>query len=261
MTRFTEPAPHQFTMQQEARNTETHNRWWETSNLRHKAVQFVSAGQLEQNETEDADDQEEPTSEAPCLQVNKAQNETPAEPEPDIEESLFFVDSTGDPAVAANMANPVMPSASDTDEADESEDEVVFTGRHNARMPIRIETDEVQLLESLNIQAVQPPRPRAPVVHPKETVPSRTMLHPKHQQQWSPADEVDMLADYIANMDQDYKKEIQDVQVDTQMDEGGMDVRSPRSKSQNKMSSTVIDAGSSQEKLSDGKRPFPRNDV
>ncbi|KXG49422.1 Single-stranded nucleic acid binding R3H [Penicillium griseofulvum] len=206
-------------MQQEARNTETHQRSWAGSSLRHKAVQFVSAGSLEPTLEPDKDqtkldtDREEPKTDH--IPDKKADIELP-----------FFFDSKGQGAIHTEHPDPVLRSKlSDID--DSSEDEVVFTGRRNTK-PILIETNQneiqeiVQTTTAASMQkphttldsALRDPSPAAtPTGHPESDL---------ERPDWPLLEETDPLADYIANIDNDYHEEVTSgAKVDL---EGGIDV-------------------------------------
>ncbi|KAJ9481280.1 hypothetical protein VN97_g12212 [Penicillium thymicola] len=221
-----DPSPHQFTMQQEARNTETHQRSWSDSNLRHKAVHFVSAGSLEptleqadEEQTKSDTDREEPkTDNIPDnIPDKKANLEVP-----------FIFDSKGQGVVHTDHPDPVLQSnLSDID--DSSEDEVVFTGRRRNTKPVLIETHQNEIQEIMQTTTVafrqkshtptldSTPRDPSPAATPIDILESNT-----ERPDWPPEEETDPLADYIANIDNDYHKE---VKPDAKMDlEGGIDV-------------------------------------
>ncbi|KAJ5219780.1 hypothetical protein N7468_008984 [Penicillium chermesinum] len=248
-------------MQQEARNTETHTnaKWWNNSNLRHKAVQFVSAGQLNQAEPQDAD-REETNSQPGTHHHGEPETNTnvPLELGTDTENNPFFIDSTGDGAVATGLPNPVLSCEllnTDGDDNDESEDEVVFTGRQNMRMPIQIKTDEEQLQESLKIQPVQPPQAMAPLVHLEDTTKVQTKAIPHHRKRQgrSSEDEIDLLADYIANIDRDYEAQEQDIQVESHpLGNNGMDGQSTLIGRRNDVTQIIIDPKHSLEDMPNG---------
>ncbi|KAJ5372124.1 hypothetical protein N7517_004130 [Penicillium concentricum] len=214
-----DPSPHQFTMQQEARNTETHQRSWADSNLRHKAVHFVSAGSLEPTLEADEDqtrsdmDGEEPKT-----------DHIPDE-KPDIELPFFF-DSKGQGVVHAEHPDPVLQSLSDID--DSSEDEVVFTGRRNTKT-VLIEThqSEIQEIVQTTTAAYMQKSPTLSVDStPRDPSPAASPTrHPEFNTErldWPPEEETDPLADYIANIDNDYHEAVTSgAKIDL---EGGIDV-------------------------------------
>lgn len=221
-----DPSPHQFTMQQEARNTETHQRSWSDSNLRHKAVHFVSAGSLEptleptleqadEEQTNSDTDGEEPKTDN--IQDEKANVEVP-----------FVFDSKGQGVVHPEHPDPVLQSnLSDID--DSSEDEVVFTGRRRNTKPVLIETHQNEIQEIVQTTTVafrqkshtptldSTPRDPSPAATPIDNLESNT-----ERPDWPPEEETDPLADYIANIDNDYHEEVKSgAKIDL---EGGIDV-------------------------------------
>ena len=207
---YTDPAPH-FTMQQEARNTETHGRSWTDSNLRHKAVLFVSAGRLEPTREEE-DNQIESDS--------AREDSTPAEAEKQAEDgdSLFFFDTKGQTVANTGLSNPTVPSnLSDAD--DSSEDEVVFTGRRKNTKPVTIETSQNEIEKF--VQSVSQPIQEAPVIVPVPREPSPIPMQIEHTElhtekpAWPPEQDTDPLADYIANIDNDYYEEITGIRLES----------------------------------------------
>lgn len=238
-------------MQQEARNTEGHHRLRDLGNLRSKAVAFVSAGELQRSEFDEMDvEQDDDNGPSPGhTQVeteNAADTELQPQPQPERtaeqeqigeefpakeeDEPLFVIDSVGE-TVQTGLSDPA-PLADPDLLDDSSEDEVVFTGRNNK--PILIETDERDLRSLPNFQEPQPKvlqkeelTLRTQESHP---TPARSRRKPPARERfkWSP-DNDDILADYIANMDQDSESESESeeeeessrVQVGL---EGGIDV-------------------------------------
>ncbi|KAJ5857643.1 hypothetical protein N7455_008537 [Penicillium solitum] len=209
-------------MQQEARNTETHQRSWSDSNLRHKAVHFVSAGSLEptleqaeEEQTKSDTDREEPKTDN--IQDKKASLEVP-----------FVFDSKGQGVVHTEHPDPVLQSnLSDID--DSSEDEVVFTGRRRNTKPVLIETHQNEIQEIVQTTTVafrqkshtptlgSTPRDPSPAATPIDNPESNT-----ERPDWPPEEETDPLADYIANIDNDYHEEVKSgAKIDL---EGGIDV-------------------------------------
>lgn len=201
-------------MQEEARNTETHGRIWTNSNLRHKAVKFVSAGEVERNEPENADPEDRNTqsqSEPPCEEP-EANLEKPSTPTEDTQENLFYFDSTGQSTVATGFPDPTLQLKS-LDSDDTSEDEVVFTGRRNYTRPVVIETDGDELREMLQKSAPQKPTATsAPEMEQTMTRADQSEIDQSiaasHMVQARLSPETnDPLADYIANIDHDYDDE------------------------------------------------------
>ncbi|KAJ5377891.1 uncharacterized protein N7496_005300 [Penicillium cataractarum] len=209
--RVTTMSPHRFTMQQEARNTETHTRDWLSSNLRHKAVKFVKAGELQRSEFE--------TKASPAVA-------SPPEPTQEDLERGFFFDATPQAVTDTGLPDPVLRTQlSDLD--DSSEDEVVFTGR---KKPIVIETSQEELEVLLQVPLKEPPTTQrgpasaevpASQIHRSEPSQDHAQSYAKDIRRWTREDEDNMLADYIANMDSDYHEEASRMQVEL---EGGIDV-------------------------------------
>ncbi|CAG7927883.1 unnamed protein product [Penicillium olsonii] len=198
----------QFTMQQEARNTETHGRSWSDSNLRHKAVIFVSSGRLE------------PTKEEQDEQI-KSDSDREESPPDDMEQhaeesdGVFFLDSTKQ-AIDTGLPDPVIQSES-SDSDDSSEDEVVFTGRRTAR-PVIIETKQTEIEKFVNSTSVSSQAAlgtgsslRGPSLVAAQI--EQTELHTE-KPAWPPEQQTDPLADYIANIEKDYYEEITGMKLD-----------------------------------------------
>lgn len=223
-----ESSPHQFSMQQEARNTEFHGRLWSNSSLRHKAVRFVSAGEVQRSEFEDAD------------QPNRdgdTQNQTgvtPKAPEPvtgrppstteNAHEALFYIDTTGQQIPDTGFPDPT-PRPESIDSDDTSEDEVVFTGRKSNTKPVVIETTSDQLQEMLRIHtdtqqtsSKTTPDLEEPTAHSLDVDHDR-ITSPTKQGQTRPEGD-DILADYIANIDHDYYEEVDEDSVATTYQNG-----------------------------------------
>lgn len=201
-------------MQQEALNTETHTRLWSNSNLRHKAVKFVSAGDLKRSEFEDAspDDRREPSQTEAGPEATKPEIEEPWVTTDDIPAGTFFFDSTGQQTIDTGLPNPT-PRSEPSDSDDSSEDEVVFMGRKNNQKPIVIETDHNELQGILRTVTENHLTP----VDLELNTPTHSDVLPEHsqnitppgmrQRRGSPEEENDPLADYIANMDRHYHTE------------------------------------------------------
>ncbi|KAJ5801420.1 uncharacterized protein N7518_003488 [Penicillium psychrosexuale] len=213
-------------MQEEAQNTETHQRSWSDSNLRHKAIHFVSAGSLkptleptleqaDEDQTKLDTDREEPNTD------NTPDKKT------DIEVSFFF-DSKGQGVIHTEHPDPVLQSKlSDID--DSSEDEVVFTGRRRNTKPVLIETHQNEIEEMVQTNTVafmqksQTPTldytsgDPSPAATPTDSLESNT-----ERPDWPQKEETDPLADYIANIDNDYHEAVT-YSANIEL-EGGIDV-------------------------------------
>lgn len=242
-----------FTLQEEARNTERHQSFWNTDQrLRHNKVQFVSAGKFDPREL-DAENalakmsldspqedvhtgEEEATPEAAVASPTNIVSGDPVSelPSPIVEEqpsSYFVVDTQGEP-LHTELPLPQVRATSPTP-SNSSEEVILFGGRDRngrgvSRAPkepktqsasldakIRIVEDKIHereelLVEVLREKSVSPSR--SPDQHiesamislePDQDTPSqkrgrRGQLHRKTKQ-----DEDEILADYIANMDDD----------------------------------------------------------
>jgi hypothetical protein len=152
----------------------------------------------------------------------------------DIEVPFVF-DSKGQGAVHTEHPDPVLQSKlSDID--DSSEDEVVFTGRRRNTKPVLIETHQNEIQEIVQANTVvslqkshtptlddahqdthqdthQDPSPAAtPTGNPEFNT---------ERPDWPPEEETDPIADYIANIDNDYQEVTSGARIDL---EGGIDV-------------------------------------
>ncbi|PLB51765.1 hypothetical protein P170DRAFT_85925 [Aspergillus steynii IBT 23096] len=123
------PTPAHLTMREEARNTGGRNLWRPGSLLRHQAVQFVSAGELQP----DHELPPEPPSLDRTTDVSGAATQQETAPSVHTtnsnvvdEGAAFFIDLTGEDAPQTGMADPITNIVSD----ESSEDEIVFHGRH-----------------------------------------------------------------------------------------------------------------------------------
>ncbi|KAJ5469437.1 hypothetical protein N7539_009055 [Penicillium diatomitis] len=215
-------SPHRLTMQEEARHTEGHVRDWRTSsNLRHKAVQFVKAGILQRSELETLETAEEDgdvlVDDEPTAAMSGSNSphpaglQVPAEVKavPSLIELVDEPELTSSPAVDSLPSDPSEPSES----SDSSEDEVVFTGRNTAR-PVVIETSQAELdlmfpNHATSVKFVEPaPVPLSDISLSERPKPKRSQQRSQKNKRdtrgWTRNDEDDMLADYIANMDSDY---------------------------------------------------------
>jgi len=202
-------------MQQEALNTETHTRLWSSSNLRHKSVKFVSAGELERSEFEDTglDDPGEPGQTETAAEATKPEIEVMPVPSNDTLAGIFFFDSTGQQTIDTGLPNPT-PRSEPSVSGDSSEDEVVFMGRRNNQKPIVIKTDNNELQEILYTASENHSPPVTLDVNNTPTYsdvlpePSQSPTASDVRQRRGSHEEVnDPLADYIANMDRHYHTE------------------------------------------------------
>lgn len=195
-------------MQQEAQNTETHTRWWSNSNLRHRSVQFVSAGQLQRNESGESDGEEDDQMDADADEET-TETENPSKPTEDDSYGAIFFDTTAQD-IETGLPDPIIRTdATDTDES--SEDEVVFTGRRNNPRPIVVETSKDELHAALLSTSRPPVIPDEQLIgqngHLESSPPPLVAPTARQRRRRSHVEPVDTLADYIANIDQDYYAE------------------------------------------------------
>ena len=213
-------------MQQEARNTETHGRSWLGSNLRHKAVLFVSAGSLEPTLEQEKDQTKPDTDQEESCPIDTAveKAEEKAGEKAEDSDSAFFFDSKGQATANTGHPDPVIRSnLSDLD--DSTEDEVVFTGRRKNANPVVIESHQNEIQEITQSASAFPQAAPTPDHIPQD--PSPIAVQIEHIESytekpgWPPEEETDPLADYIANIDNDYYEEITGMKLDS---EDGIDV-------------------------------------
>jgi hypothetical protein len=223
-------------LQEEARNTERHQSFWNTDQrLRHNKVKFVSAGTLDPRELESKDakdalaemtldsapeDAGEATSEEPI------RDPTPVVPSPIVEEQLsayFVVDTLGKP-VNTGLPSPQVRSTSPTP-SNSSEEVILFGGRdQNGKgisreqktkpqsasidAKIKIVEDQIHVREELLDEVLleksaSPPRSTKAQNQPlisdqNQGLAIRGRKGNRHQN-----DEDAIIADYITNMDED----------------------------------------------------------
>lgn len=112
----------QLSMQQEARNTEERNIWRMGTNLRHQAVQFVSAG-IQENDDRNKESldmqREEMAITPPKLPPEQSNGDSMRYPPPTT------IAPDGENATDTEHINHIATRGDNT-----SEDEIVFTGRH-----------------------------------------------------------------------------------------------------------------------------------
>jgi hypothetical protein len=173
----------------------------------------------------------------PTLETDKDQTKLDADREepktdhiPDKKVDIelpFFFDSKGQGAVHTEHPDPVLRSKlSDID--DSSEDEVVFIGRRNTK-PVLIEThqNEIQeIVQTTTAAFMQKPHTSTLDSALRDPSPAATPTgHPESDMErpdWPLLEETDPLADYIANIDNDYHEEVRSgAKVDL---EDGIDV-------------------------------------
>lgn len=192
-------------MQQEAHNTENHTRLWSNSNLRHKTVQFVSAGQLQRSEPDGSDGEEHDRTETRS-DVDAPETKDSHEPAEDDYGAIFLDSARQD--IETGLPDPIV-RIDDTDLDESSEDEVVFTGRNPKPVVVETSKDELHAaLSSMRVEKSQPsiiPDEQATRQNDqRESSPPSVASTTRHRHGPSHVDAVDTLADYIANIDQDY---------------------------------------------------------
>ncbi|TVY80862.1 Protein SQS1 [Lachnellula suecica] len=221
----------------------THSFWNSDQRLRHNKVNFVSAGTIDPREEESKDTENalaqmtlhspvEDTEAEEVASEEPATSPTPAVPSPIIEEetpACFVVDTVGEP-INTSMALPTVRSTSPTP-SNSSEEVILFGGRDSngkgfSRGPkvykpqsafidakIRIVEDKIHeredlLEEVLREKSVSPPRSTLQQTRPspfnlERSHSNRERRKGKHADRKSQEDEDAILADYIANMDED----------------------------------------------------------
>jgi hypothetical protein len=200
-------------MQQEARNTETHTRDWLGSSLRHNAVVFVKAGELQRSEFETVE-QADQQSHGQAGDEQKSPSPAPdslLEPLQEESECGFFFDNTPQDVTDTGLPDPI-PPAQLSEPDDSSEDEVVFTGRKTRPTVIETSKEELQvMLQAPSAESVTLPEPiKADLptrrISPTQSSRNRSESSARDTRRWTREDEDNMLADYIANMDTDYRE-------------------------------------------------------
>ncbi|KAL2798499.1 hypothetical protein BJX66DRAFT_33036 [Aspergillus keveii] len=195
-----------ISMQEEARNTEGRSSWRTDTQLRHRAVQFVSAGNIEPTQKLDSTS---PPSEHGHVQPPEPDQEPTAKLQPNIEPEPMT-----DSIAEATTLQPTVQQRSPTPE-DSSEDEVVFRGRRNRKVsslaqhvqdvPTAPGTEEDTLCEP----TLHAPDHGAVTDTSSSCIASSINESPDYIQlddhamyrDSETSDEDQILADYIANMD------------------------------------------------------------
>lgn len=221
-------------MQQEARNTEGRHSWKVGQNLRHQAVHFVSAGGLQP----DQENIFEPTGDSTISDeqeaIAKPEEAIPAEHDKQAHMS-FLVDMAGESLLSKSTPTRNFPSHN-ISPCDSSEDEIVFRGRQQGKNSFRHlhDTSDYQCPPYASPRALANRRESLSAREctargrnrSKSSIPSHARTTPsignrmsmenadfiglnyqsargRNRADFSDEDH-DMLADYIANMDQDY---------------------------------------------------------
>ncbi|KAE8399336.1 hypothetical protein BDV37DRAFT_297786 [Aspergillus pseudonomiae] len=231
--------PGHLTMQQEARNTEGRNLWRTGSNLRHQGVRFVSAGNTQRDENNEREAHEgrgpwteESNKQPPTRGAELKEDAQDLKNEPAMPDAPFFIDSLGETGAHTGFADPVTAlSLSECDNS--SEDEIVFYGRRRLeeRPRIIVEGHAVKAsktsyhspkeLESPPDARLHAPESRVCPVSDGISTYELSQRNPptaenigqtktvipygeKVAQETSENEDDDILADYIANMAENY---------------------------------------------------------
>ncbi|KAL2839759.1 hypothetical protein BJX68DRAFT_195715 [Aspergillus pseudodeflectus] len=194
-------------MQEEARNTEGRSLWRTDTQLRHRAVQFVSAGNIEPAQKSDSTST---PSEDGQIQCPEPDHEPTAEVQLDTENKPM----TDSITAVTTVLRPTVQQRSPTPE-DSSEDEVVFRGRRNRKESYLVKPVQ-NILTTPGSQEDAPCEPALNVPdHGASTdvsgprIASSINESPDYIQiddyamyrDSETSDEDQILADYIANMD------------------------------------------------------------
>ncbi|KAJ0413126.1 hypothetical protein BJY00DRAFT_68927 [Aspergillus carlsbadensis] len=193
-----------ISMQEEARNTEGRNLWRTDTQLRHRAVQFVSAGNIEPAQ------KTSPRPEHGQIPNPEPDHEPTAQLQPNIQ-----TEPITDTITEVTMAlRPTAQQQSHTPE-DSSEDEVVFRGRRNRKESSLVQhVQDILTAPGLEEDAPCEPAPHAPdhgaiMGVSSSRIGSSINESPDYIQiddyamyrDTETSDEDQILADYIANMD------------------------------------------------------------
>ncbi|KAL2808539.1 hypothetical protein BJX63DRAFT_436056 [Aspergillus granulosus] len=191
-----------FSMQQEARNTEGRSIWRTDTQLRYRAVQFVSAGSMEPVQELD-----------PSLAVlEHVQSEPVGSPKEAAAEPLPEI---GTESITDGEAQAMTAQQRSHELEDSSEDEIVFRGRRN-----RIKLPTIQHIQDAATETLfqrDLSHKPAPYAHERGAVREASNSSTSSSTNESPdfiaindcalnktpqmSDEDEILADYIANMD------------------------------------------------------------
>ncbi|KAE8362963.1 hypothetical protein BDV27DRAFT_146497 [Aspergillus caelatus] len=239
MKSSTDHQPEYLTMQQEARNTEGRSLWRTGSNLRHQGVRFVSAGNTQRNENNGGEAREggapwpeESNKQPPTGRVESKEDAQGLKNKRAKRNASFFVDLSGESGAHTGLADPVTTvSLSECDNS--SEDEIVFHGRRRLEERPRIiveghamkaaETNYLSPKELESPPETRPPTPDYKVCPVSDGISTYELPHrnprtadnieqtktvmqyaEKVTQEVSESEDDDILADYIANMAENY---------------------------------------------------------
>lgn len=203
------------------------NRTWsdKAGNLRSNPVRFVDAGLIEPlkeldeglcaNNTSAGVEQNGAIGEPSTTPPTQQQGPTEQPSQPPAEDSLFFLDVTGDQSLSQRKSEPVHIPRPDTpkSDSDSGDDVVLFTGRKvvrsDERRPaatddITIQVQQVEMdMQQISLKAPTKPAPRDPS---PPSIPSWQLRG--HN------DEDAIVADYINNMAEDDEDDDEDNKYD-----------------------------------------------
>lgn len=268
-------------MLQEARNTEGRNRSWSTSHLRHKAISFVGANDLRPESSNDSiiqelnDDRQKLKT---TLESAVAEPERTADGEYAAGNPTLFVDLSGENVTQTGLPDPVPRLSSPTFEESSDDEIIVFRGRnrheklspllHDQSRPVGSESaldcfeyrrdlelrSEAGLIEPAvsslhiagstgsspsDIPTSSGPPQAGRSVHVGNT--PDVMLINEERRSVTLEDEVDIMADYIANIDRDYAEpDILRMEIP---ESGGIDVNNFKIRSRSLSATSDSSAG------------------
>ncbi|TQB69905.1 hypothetical protein MPDQ_001266 [Monascus purpureus] len=113
------PDAYEFTMQQEARNTEGRNRNWSTSQLRHKAIKFVGANRLPSDKPNDS-----------CEQRNVMCKERDTVDREDVSDNPLSPDVSAENGTQPKIPGPASRLCSPSIEESSDDEIILFQGRN-----------------------------------------------------------------------------------------------------------------------------------
>lgn len=199
---------HQFTMQQEARNTER-NVWTPGSKLRHKAVDFVRGNDLQPEETKEqiSSKRDEPSSLGAKSKLDTEQVDNDSHHEYAPNGPTFFIDLSRQIVADTGLPDPISKAQSPTSEGS-SGDEVVFHGRNRGAGQKEYLQRHPMFEDEFKFPILEP----AAGSEGQNTEKADTLTRVEEESTKEDdltaiiGDENDVLADYIANMDVDYEE-------------------------------------------------------
>ncbi|KAL4934962.1 hypothetical protein BDV06DRAFT_141486 [Aspergillus oleicola] len=209
-------------MQDEARHTEGRNLWRSNAHFRHQAVKFISAGILER---EKEDGKEDGTSSVLETSIQKEANREVKSADSSTTDNPSQVhldlNAAAEDAMVPTIA--VLPTRPRSPTADySSEDEIVFRGRRSRRTPGQCSSDEDNVDGDLQRDSEDEPLACSqPPFNRKDESPDRAsfisfreksscFIQPDKSgvNRHKASDEDEILADYIAHIDDDSSDDI-----------------------------------------------------